>query len=175
MLQLILGPMFSSKTTELIRQYNRNAIGGKKCIMIKYIGDDRYDKDFVVTHDGIKVNAIKCKYLKDVEQDIIYYDVICIDEVQFYTDADIYCDIWAMNKQVYACGLSGTFKRTPFPIISNLIAKADKVKFLTAICKDNGNEAPFTKMYSDPENDEIEIIGGSEKYMAVDRKKYFSD
>jgi thymidine kinase len=174
MLYLILGPMFSSKTTELIRQYNRNSIGGKKCIMIKYMGDDRYDADSVVTHDGIKVDAIKCKYLKDFEHIVKDYDVICVDEVQFYPDADIYCDLWAMDKQVYACGLSGTFKRTPFPIISNLIAKADKIKFLTAICKENGNEAPFTKINNDLETgDKIEIIGGSEKYKAVDRKKYF--
>jgi thymidine kinase len=171
-LHLILGPMFSAKTTELIRQYNRNTLGGKKCLMIKYEGDTRYGDD-VTTHDGVKVKAIKAQKLESVDENVSNYDVICVDEVQFYTDADIYCDKWAnAGKYVYACGLSGTFKRTPFPIISNLIAKADKVKFLTAICQQTGKEAPFTKLIVPEKSDSIEIIGGAEKYIAVDRYTY---
>jgi thymidine kinase len=172
-IMLILGPMFSSKTTELIRQYNRNSIGNKKCIMIKYSGDDRYDNDNVITHDGIKVKAIKCKKLIDVDSIIYDFDVICIDEIQFYSDGDIYCDIWAnLGKKVYACGLSGTYKRTEFPVISRLIPKVEKIKFVRAICKENGNEASFTKLDLLPNNDQIEIIGGPEKYRAVDRIEF---
>jgi thymidine kinase len=170
---LILGPMFSSKTTELIRQYNRNSIGNKKCIMIKYLGDNRYDNNNVITHDGIKVQAIKCNKLEQVNEQIIDYDVICIDEIQFYSDADIYCDIWAnKGKKVYACGLSGTFKRTEFPVISKLIPKVEKIKFLRAICRENGNEASFSKLDMITIDDNIEIIGGAEKYRAVDRIEY---
>ncbi len=165
--------MFSSKTTSLIREYNRNSIGNKKCIMIKYLGDNRYDNDNVVTHDGIKVKAIKCKNLCEVDNQINEYQVICIDEIQFYSDGDIYCDKWANEgKKVYACGLSGTFKRTEFPIISKLIPKVEKIKFIRAICKENGNEASFTKLDMINTSDQIEIIGGAEKYRAVDRIEY---
>jgi len=171
---LILGPMFSAKTTELIRQYNRHSLGNKKCIMIKYTGDDRYDNNHVVTHDGIKVNAIKCKLLEEVDNKVNDYDVICIDEIQFYADGDVYCDKWANNnKTVYACGLSGTFKRTEFPVISKLIPKVEKIKFLRAVCKENGREAAFTKLDMDNVGDKIEIIGGAEKYRAVDRIEYY--
>jgi thymidine kinase len=171
---LILGPMFSSKTTELIRQYNRNALANKKCIMIKYSGDDRYDNNAVVTHDGMKVSAIKCKTLQQVNDQVKDYDVICVDEVQFYSDGDIYCDQWANDgKKVYACGLSGTFKRTEFPVISKLVPKVEKIKFLTAICKENGSEASFSKLDMEHTGDNIEIIGGAEKYRAVNRTEYF--
>jgi thymidine kinase len=171
---LILGPMFSSKTTELIRQYNRNAIANKKCIMIKYSGDNRYDNNAVVTHDGMKVTGIKSNLLKYVDEQVKDYDVVCVDEVQFYSDGDEYCDKWAnQGKKVYACGLSGTFKRTEFPVISRLIPKVEKIKFLTAICKENGNEASFSKLDMDNTGDTIEIIGGAEKYRAVDRTEYF--
>jgi len=171
---LILGPMFSAKTTELIRQYNRNTLGGKKCIMVKYSGDERYDNNAVVTHDGIKVQAIKCSQLSQVYDQIINYDVICIDEIQFYTDGDEICDRLAnQGKKVYACGLSGTYKRTEFPVISKLIPKVEKIKFLTAICKENGNEASFTKLDLEETEGKIEIIGGSEKYRAVDRETFY--
>jgi thymidine kinase len=142
--------------------------------MIKYTGDNRYDDKYVTTHDGIKVNGIKCRLLESVDEITIDYDVICIDEIQFYADGDIYCDKWANNgKVVYACGLSGTFKRTEFPVISKLIPKVEKIKFLRAICKENGNEASFSKLDMQNTGDSIEIIGGAEKYRAVDRNEYF--
>jgi thymidine kinase len=172
---LILGPMFSSKTTELIRQYNRNALANKKCIMVKYSGDNRYDNNHVTTHDGIKVQGIKCNKLSMVDEFVKDYDVICVDEIQFYPDGDVYCDKWANEgKKVYACGLSGTFKRTEFPIISKLVPKVEKIKFLQAICKENGEEASFTKLDMKDTGDKIEIIGGAEKYRAVNRCEYYS-
>jgi thymidine kinase len=175
MITLILGPMFSGKTTELIRQYNRNILVNKKCIMIKYAGDDRYDYNSVVTHDGVKICGIKCNNLEQVDELVSDYDVICIDEIQFYTDGDIYCDKWANEgKKVYACGLNGTFKRTEFSVISRLIPKVEKIKFLKAICKENGNEASFSKLDMIDVGDKIEIIGGAEKYRAVDRVEYFA-
>lgn len=173
-INLILGPMFSSKTTELIRQYYRNTLGGKKCIMVKYANDDRYSKNEVVTHDGKSVEALICKQLAEVENDVLNYDVICIDEVQFYNDGDIYCDRWAnYGKTIYACGLNGTFKRTEFPVISRLLPLVENIVFLKAVCKENGNDAIYSKLDIAINSDEIEIIGGSEKYSAVDRKQYF--
>ena len=173
-INLILGPMFSSKTSELIRQYKRNILGGKKCIMIKYANDTRYSKNEVITHDGISVTAFNCKKLEEVDKIVFDYDVICIDEIQFYSDGDIYCDKWAnMGKNVYACGLNGTFKRTEFPVISKLLPLVENIIFLKAVCKENGNDAVYSKLNMDITNDNIEIIGGSEKYSAVDRKTFF--
>jgi thymidine kinase len=171
--------MFSGKTSELIRRYNRYKIGGKKCLMIKYKNDDRYDSEMVVTHDNIKVNAIVCEYLYEADNQIHKYDVICIDEVQFYKDANIFCDKWANDgKIVEACGLNGTFNRTPFPMISLLLPLAEDIVFFKAICRETGEDAVYSKLNMDLDSsneNNTEIIGGSEKYDSVDRKTFFEN
>ena len=91
-INLILGSMFSGKTSELVRRYNRHTIGGRKCLMIKFKRDTRYDDEAVVTHDKIKIKAFVCEYLYEADDEVVNYDVICIDELQFYKDAHIMCD-----------------------------------------------------------------------------------
>jgi len=178
-INLILGCMFAYKTSELIRRYNRYSIGGKKCIMIKYKNDVRYDSEMVVTHDNIRVNAIVCEYLFEADKIVEAYDVICIDEVQFYKDAHIFCDKWAnTGKIVEVCGLNGTFERKPFKIISKLIPLAENITFLTAICKETGNDAAYSQLNTDTNgiNEKTsELIGGSDKYSASDRQTYFKN
>jgi thymidine kinase len=171
---LILGCMFSGKTSTLIERYNRYAIGGKKCIMVKYKNDTRYDSEQIVTHDGIKVKALVCEYLFEVDSAIKPYDVVCIDEIQFYKDAHIFCDKWANDgKIVEACGLNGSFDRKPFESISRLIPYAENITYKTAICKDTGNDAVYTARTTDDMDEEI--IGGEDLYNGVDRKTYFRD
>lgn len=174
-INLILGCMWSGKTGELIRRYNRHTIGGRKCIMIKYKNDTRYDSEMVVTHDGIKVNAIIADCLEQVNDAVQEYDVVCVDEVQFYKDAHIYADKWAnQGKIVEACGLNGTFNRTEFPIISKLIPMAENISFLKAVCINTGNDATFSKINIQVDANVTEVIGSDDKYKAVDRKTYFS-
>lgn len=173
-INLIIGPMFSEKTSQLIRRYKRYTIGGKKCLMVKYKGDTRYDNQMVVTHDNNKVEAVLCEYLCEVDELVNDYDVICVDEVQFYKDADILCDKWAcQGKIIEACGLNGTFNRTPFDIISKLVPLVDSITYLTAICKETGGDAIFSKLIINDNTGTTEIIGGSDKYISVDRKTYF--
>ena len=173
---LILGCMFSGKTSELIRRYNRYSIGGKKCLMIKYKNDNRYDSQMVVTHDNIKANALICEFLFEADDIVKEYDVVCIDEIQFYKDANIFCDKWASDgKIVEACGLNGTFNRKPFPMISMLIPLAEDISFFKAICKKTGDDAVYSQLNIELDSlnkDKTEIIGGSDKYVAVDRKTF---
>lgn len=175
-INLILGCMFSEKTTHLIRRYRRYTIGGKKCIMIKYKGDNRYDSEMVVTHDNIKIKALVCESLYEADTIIQEYDVICVDEAQFYKDGHIFADKWANEgKIVEMCGLNGTFNRTPFKVISKLIPKAENITFLKAICKETGNDAVYSQLndHSYDNKDSSELIGGSEMYSASDRTTYF--
>lgn len=176
-LHLILGCMFSGKTSELLNKYDRYTIGGKKCIIIKYEKDTRYDLNCVSTHNGIKVKSFVCGHLLQVDNIINDYDIIFIDEVQFFNDAYIFCEKWTLinSKIIYACGLNGTFERKPFKIITKLIPLADSIIFKSAICKENGQDGLYS--YRDPStnNKEIEVIGGSDKYSAVDREYYFKD
>jgi thymidine kinase len=157
------------------RRYNRYKLGGKSCIAIKYKNDTRYDDTMIVTHNGIKIEATPCTYLIEVDAKVRDFDVVCIDEVQFYKDAPQFCDKWANEgKIVVANGLSGTFNRTPFPIISELIPLAETIVVLNAICKKTGNDASFTKLLVENTTGGVEIIGGLDKYDAVDRRTYFN-
>jgi len=172
-IKLILGPMFSGKTTELINRYNRYVIGGKKVIVIKYSNDTRYDSKCISTHNGIKVEAFSCTLLGQLDNIVWMYDVVCIDEIQFYPDADLICDKWANDGIIVeACGLNGTFNRSSFDPISNLVPLAEDITFVKAICKSNGKDAVYSHLMIEHDNSTVEIIGGSDKYTALDRENY---
>ena len=89
-------------------------------------------------------DAICAITLADIDHLIDSYDVILIDEIQFYNDAAFMCDIWANKGKIVECyGLSGDYKREPFEQISKLIPLCDKITHLTAIDRTNGEDAPF--------------------------------
>lgn len=167
--------MFSGKSTLLLTRYRRYQIAGKKCILIKYSKDNRYDNsaEMLVTHDKVSYRAKSCTSLEEVDKLVQGYEVICIDEIQFYPDASKYCDKWANEgKIVEACGLSGDFRRQPFEQISLLIPMCDDISHVKAVCKDTGLDAPFSKRLTDEQ--EQEVIGSTDKYQAVSRQKFFN-
>jgi thymidine kinase len=165
--------MFSGKSTILLTRYRRYQIGGKSCLLIKYANDKRYSgsEEMLVTHDQISYKATSCHKLEEVEELIQDYDVICIDEIQFYPDASKYCDAWAnAGKIIEVCGLNGDYRRKPFEQISLLIPLSDDISYITAVCKETGNDAPFTMRLSKEKKQEV--IGSTDKYQAVSRACY---
>lgn len=160
--------MFSGKTTMLLSRLERYKIGGKRCIVVKYDKDTRYDEHKICSHLQVKHDALKSNFLEKIESQVMEYDVIMIDEIQFFKDASIYCSHWA-NKgiivEVY--GLNGDFQQKPFEQISLLIPQSDKITHLTAIDRKNGLDAPFTIRTTNEK--EQEIIGGQDIYKAVSR------
>ncbi|ABI99059.1 thymidine kinase [Deerpox virus W-1170-84] len=172
-IQLILGPMFSGKSTELIRLLRRYQLAKYKCNIIKYSKDDRYGNDeFLYTHDKLSIPAISSKTLNEAYSHIIDVDVIGIDEGQFFPDIVNFSESMAnIGKIVIIAALDGTYKRSPFNDILQLIPLSEKVIKLNAVCMNCCGEASFSKRISDEK--EIEIIGGSEKYKSVCRKCYF--
>lgn len=175
-INLILGGMYSMKSTELILRYYRYTYGGKKCLVVKYRGDKRYSEDDtkIVTHSGISLDALPVKFLYEVDDLVPKFDVVCIDEIQFYKDAPYFCDKWANEgKIVEACGLNGKFDRSTFDVISKLIALATDITFKKAVCKQTGNDAIYSQRTV--ESDEEILIGGADKYRAADRITYFED
>lgn len=170
-LNLIIGCMFSSKTSTLITRGTRYKLGGKKCLFIKFSNDTRYSKNEIATHDHKYYDAIPTLKLADVDALVNPYDVILIDEVQFYPDAAMYCDKWANSgKIVEACGLSGDFQRKPFEQISLLVSLADNITHVTAVDKENGQDAAFT--YRNSNDNNVVVIGGDEIYQALSRESY---
>lgn len=148
-LTLILGPMYSSKSTELLKHRDANTL------IINHSYDTRTDG--VSTHDGFELPAQKCMGLPSCEG----YNTVLIDEAQFFESLDG-VRILAKTKNVVVAGLSGDYLQRPFGKILDLIPKADKVIFLTAKCL-CGKPAPFTKRISGGTN----VISVDSRYIAV--------
>lgn len=135
-IEMIIGPMFAGKSTELLRRVRRLEIAGRKCLHIKYVADTRYDAECITTHDNNKIKAVCVKTLAEIGDKWKNYDVIGVDEGQFFTDVVPFCETLAQNgKVVITSALSGTFQREEFNSILELLPKAEKVKMLNAICK----------------------------------------
>ena len=162
MITAIIGPMKSGKSEELRRIANRYSYIKKKIQRIRSSIDD-IDK----THGGEIKNGLKIDKLTGI--DVSNYDVVLIDEGQFFPDLCSMCETWAnAGKDVFVAALNANWKREPFEQVSKLLAKADKIVLLTALCA-CGKDACFSKRLTE-ETDEIVV---SDNYKPVCRKCYF--
>ena len=169
-IELIIGPMFSGKSTRLIGLIRKYTYKAKKTIMIKFFADKRYtDKSEVVTHDLLKYDSIDCKNLREHFDKIKSYDVIGIDEGQFFPDLVEVCEELAlMKKTVIVAALNGDFRMEPFPVVAKLISKADKIKLLKAYCFNCHKDAKFTLRTI--QSNETVLIGAGEAYKPACRE-----
>ena len=169
-IELILGPMFSGKSTRLIEQMRKYVYKAKKTIMVKYYADQRYsEKSEVVTHDLIKYDSINCKLLRNSFETLKQYDVIGIDEGQFFADLVEICEELAlMGKIVLIAALNGDFRMEPFPVIQRIIAKSDKIKLLKAYCFNCHKDAKFSLRIV--QSNETVLIGAGEAYKPACRE-----
>ena len=169
-IELIIGPMFSGKSTRLIGLIRKYTYKAKKTIMIKFFADKRYtDKSEVVTHDLLKYDSIECKNLRDHFDKIKSYDVIGIDEGQFFPDLVEVCEELAlMKKTVIVAALNGDFRMEPFPVVAKLISKADKIKLLKAYCFNCHRDAKYTLRTI--QSNETVLIGAGEAYKPACRE-----
>ena len=169
-IELILGPMFSGKSTRLIELMRKYVYKAKNTIMVKYYADQRYSqKSEVVTHDLIKYDSINCKILRNSFDTFKEYDVIGIDEGQFFADLVEVCEELAlMGKIVLIAALNGDFRMEPFPVIQRIIAKADKIKLLKAYCFNCHKDAKFSLRIV--QSNETVLIGAGESYKPACRE-----
>ena len=168
---LYIGCMFAGKTTSLISDLKKNLKVKKKCLCIKPIIDTRYSKTNIVSHNGVHIKAKCYEKLADADKIVENYDIIFVDECNFFSDADIYPNKWADNgKKVIITALNGTYQRKNFGKIGDLIPQCENIIKLKAICDKCSKEASFSKKLTQDKN-EIDI-GGSDKYIAVCRECY---
>lgn len=176
-IELILGPMFSGKSTRLIEAIRKSVYRNKKSIMIKFIGDQRYSKKSeVVTHDLIKYDSIECSNLSESFDTLREYDIIGVDEGQFFPDlVEISEKLAHLKKTVIIAALNGDFRMEPFPVIARIIPKADKIKLLKAYCFNCHKDAKFSLRIV--QSNETVLIGAGESYKPACREchKYFSE
>lgn len=181
-LELIIGPMYAGKSTELLRIINRYKCLNKKIVVINHILNNRYGSSELTTHNQEKYE--KClimSRLASLKNDSIYnfndIDVIIVEELQFFSDAFEVVIDWCDNhhKIVIVAGLDGDFMRNPFGDVLRLIPHADKVTKLNALCKKcgDGTLAHFTKRKT--KNDELTLIGSDAIYEAVCRKHFLEN
>jgi thymidine kinase len=185
-IQIIMGPMFSGKTTELMRRLKRYQIANQECLVIKYAKDSRYDAEAeLTTHDMQKIEAVPTLILTDLRNRAANYSVIGIDEGQFFPDIVAFAETMANDgKVVIVAALDGNFRRKFFGNFLHLIPLAESVTKLTAVCVMCNEEASFTKLKKEMEskfetgntNKYVEeLIGGADKYMAVCRRCYVTE
>ncbi|XP_017272540.1 thymidine kinase, cytosolic [Kryptolebias marmoratus] len=170
-IQVIFGPMFSGKSTELMRRVRRFQVAQYKCLVIKYANDTRYSDTGMATHDRNTMEAMAATCLGDVRPMALKACVIGIDEGQFFPDTVAFCEEMAnLGKTIIVAALDGTFQRKPFGNILNLVPLAESVVKLHAVCMQCYKDAAYTKRIGAEK--EVEVIGGADKYQAVCRKCY---
>ena len=169
-IELIVGPMFSGKSTRLIGVIRKFTYKAKKTIMVKYFADKRFtEKSEVVTHDLLKYDSIECKNLREHFDKLKNYDIIGIDEGQFFPDLAEVCEELAlMKKTVIIAALNGDFRMEPFPVIAKIIPKVDKIKLLKAYCFNCHKDARFTLRIV--QSNETVLIGAGEAYKPACRE-----
>lgn len=178
-IDIVLGCMFSGKTSSIISHYNRFKSIKKKAICINYKGDDRYDtkdKNLVSSHDEMKIECVKVIKLSDVDETHINnVDMILINEGQFFVDLVEFCKKWSdkHKKKIVVSGLDGDSERKSFGKILELIPHADSVTKKTALCTVcmDGTEAIFSYYKGKTKEGQIKI-GGEELYIPVCREHY---
>ncbi|XP_076048087.1 thymidine kinase, cytosolic-like isoform X2 [Oratosquilla oratoria] len=168
-IQIIFGPMFSGKTTELMRRLKRYQIAKHNCLIIKYAKDVRFDLEGIATHDSQVLSAIPTTELKKLKEKAMQCSVIGIDEGQFFPDTVEFAEEMAnKGKIIVVAALDGTYMRTGFTNMLSLVPLAESVVKLTAVCVICYEPASFTKRTTS--ETAVEVIGGSDKYIAVCRR-----
>lgn len=189
-LRLIIGPMFSGKTTQLVHDVERYWRAGKRCVIIKHASDTRFATDArIVTHAGhecAKIPTIIAANLDDADvcDALAGAEVIGIDEVQFITAPHLFADLAApaiarvvdtiealvlAGKIVICGGLDTDYRRVPFALTFALIGRAHEIVKLLAVCANCGADALFSARIAPDAAYEQSHVGGCDKYAALCR------
>jgi len=172
-LEIIIGPMFSGKTSKLLEIYKQCTYCNIPVMVINHSLDKRYHNDMLSTHDQSMIPCHNYELLSCALNDVTdEMKVILINEGQFFSDLEeVVKTLLEKNKHIYICGLDGDFERKKFGQILELIPLCDKVTKLVSLCSicKNGSIGIFSKRIT--EEKEQTIIGSS-NYLPVCRKCY---
>ena len=172
-IEVICGSMFSGKTEELIRRLKRASFANQKVIIFKPISDVRYSDKKVVSHDSNEISSVPVKEPNDILKLIDDVDVVAIDEAQFFDDSivDVCNNLANKGLRVIVAGLDMDFKGVPFGPMPNLMAIAEFVTKVHAICTKTGNLANFSHRIS--ENEDLVLLGERNEYEPLSRAAFF--
>ncbi len=171
-IEVICGSMFSGKTEELIRRLRRAKFANQSILIFKPAIDTRYDKTNIVSHDATSIPSIPIQHSSQILENAIGKDVVGIDEAQFFDDQlPEVCQQLALNGcRVIVAGLDMDFQGKPFGGIPHLLAVAEYITKLHAICMKCGHLA--THSFRKTTNQAKIALGEKEIYEARCRVCY---
>mgnify|MGYP001236683875 CR=1 FL=1 len=163
-IEVICGSMFSGKTEELIRRLKRAEIAGQNIMIFKPEIDIRYDEGKVVSHDKNSISSTPVPSSNNILILSEEAEVIAIDEAQFFDDElpNVCKQLAQQGKRIIVAGLDMDYTGNPFGPIPNLMATADHVTKVHAICMNCGNPALYSHRKTN--NDNLVQLGEKEKY-----------
>jgi thymidine kinase len=181
-LEVICGPMFAGKTEELLRRVRRAEVAGRRVVVINHALDLRGGTDRVASHAGRDYPAVAASVPEDVERAIPDgADIVAIDEAHFFGPGlvPVVMRLADGGLTVIVAGLDVTFEGQPFEPLPALMALAERVDKLTAICAVCGEEAVFhtrvARSNTSPTDAVAEHVGGLDKYQARCRRHFKTD
>jgi len=172
-IEVICGSMFSGKTEELIRRLKRAQFAKQRIEIFKPIVDTRYDDEMVVSHDANEIRSTPVPVASNIRLLANDVDVVGIDEAQFFDDEIVaVCnDLANRGIRVIVAGLDMDFKGNPFGPMPALMATAEYVTKVHAVCTKTGNLANYS--FRKAVNEDIVFLGETEEYEPLSRAAYF--
>ncbi len=172
-IEVICGSMFSGKTEELIRRLKRAKFAKQKVEIFKPTIDVRYDEEMVVSHDANEIRSTPVPSSANIRILANDVDVVGIDEAQFFDDEIVaVCnDLANRGIRVIVAGLDMDFKGNPFGPMPALMATAEYVTKVHAVCTRTGNLAHYS--HRTAASDELVLLGETQEYEPLSRSAYF--
>lgn len=172
-IEVICGSMFSGKTEELIRRLKRAKFARQKVEIFKPAIDVRYDDEMVVSHDANEIRSTPVPAAANIRILADGCDVVGIDEAQFFDDeiVSVCNDLANRGVRVIVAGLDMDFKGNPFGPMPALMATAEYVTKVHAVCTRTGNLAQFS--YRKSQRDDLVVLGETDEYEPLSRAAYY--
>ncbi|MBZ0326351.1 MAG: thymidine kinase [Altibacter sp.] len=172
-IEVICGSMFSGKTEELIRRLKRAKFARQRVEIFKPNIDNRYHEDKVVSHDSNEIRSTPVPAAANIPILADNCDVVGIDEAQFFDDeiVKVCNDLANRGVRVIVAGLDMDFKGNPFGPMPALMATAEYVTKVHAICTRTGNLAHYS--FRKAKSDDLVLLGETDEYEPLSRAAYF--
>jgi thymidine kinase len=172
-IEVICGSMFSGKTEELIRRLKRAKFAKQKVEIFKPAIDTRYNEEMVVSHDSNEIRSTPVPAAANIRLLADDCDVVGIDEAQFFDQeiVSVCNDLANRGVRVIVAGLDMDFKGNPFGPMPNLMATAEYVTKVHAVCTRTGNLAQYS--YRKTSNEDLVMLGENEEYEPLSRGAFY--
>jgi thymidine kinase len=178
--EVIAGPMFAGKTEELLRRVRRAAIAGQRVLVFSHALDTRAGGDRIASHAGLDAPSRAVGSVEEIAQAVRLdeLDIVAIDEAQFFGPPllGVVRGLAADGLHVIVAGLDVTFLGQPFEPLPSLMAGAERVDKLTAVCSICGDDAIFHARVRPTSETDVNLVtenvGGRETYQALCRRHF---